>query len=151
MRALSAPLGLNCPDSLGPPLVWSLFLASGTPFKLKSGHLVPAWTMLLVYLSQVLPLAFFSAWPARYIALNSVSSGSMVQSCLQPCIWLNLQLLLTGLPGWTLDLVHHLTSSGTVSGSCYQHATAQIWWEGVLVSDDRVPWPLLASYSFSLL
>lgn len=48
------------------------------------------------------------------------SLSPVLQPCLQACLWLHL-LFLAALPGWTLELVHHLTSSGSATGRCYQH------------------------------
>lgn len=67
--------------SLGPSQIHSLLLASGTAFKVRPGHLVLAWTMLLVYLSQVLPLALFSPWTLTYF----VGSLLWVLSPADPC------------------------------------------------------------------
>lgn len=69
------------------------------------------------------PLLLWQGVPASNhggAGLLARSPSPVLQPCLQACLWLHL-LFLAALPGWTLELVHHLTSSGSATGRCYQH------------------------------
>lgn len=66
-------------------------------------------------------LSYAAGVPASSPAGKPLSWADLFSPILWPSLWLHLQLYQAALPGWTLDLVHHLTLPGTVSRCCCQH------------------------------
>lgn len=52
------------------------------------------------------------------LSLQDVALKPLSWPCLHSCFWLHLPLLLCALPGWTLEVVHHLTLSVSSTQLC---------------------------------
>lgn len=127
IRALSVPLGCNCPGQPDPglPLKQPVPMSLGAPAsKLRAQPWLLAQSMSQVCLSPALQT--YAAVCLQTCFLDGPWTH-VAPSSLQPCLWPHLLLLMPGFPRWILEFImmDHDSSSWLV-WNC--------WWTPIMIT-----------------